>query len=99
MMVRTVTAEAPLNGSSAAPTAPAESPPRARPVLVVEDNDLARCELQKLLQADPQLQVDLASDGEQAMQALTEHEYSLLITDLRLPNGDGMEILKKIQER
>ena len=96
-MVRSVTQDLSINGVSASPLAMPERPPRH--VLIVEDNELARRELQKLLQADAQLQVDIANDGDQALRQLTEHDYSLLITDLRLPNIDGMELLKRVQEQ
>ncbi len=82
----------------AAPMAP-EPAALPRRALIVEDNELARRELQSLLQTDPQLHVDAAGDGEESLRRLTEHDYSLLIMDLRLPKIDGMEVLKRIQER
>ncbi len=96
-MASPATSEAPVNGQSAHPSP--EAPPMARHVLLVEDNERARDDLQKLLQSDPALQVDVAGDGEQALQRLTERDYSVLVTDLRLPNLDGMDVLKAIQAR
>ena len=93
-MSRGSTANALVNGAP-----PPEHAPPARRVLIVEDNELARRELQKLLQADPEIEVDIAGDGQRALQQLIEREYSLLVTDLRLPNVDGMDVLKKIQEQ
>jgi DNA-binding NtrC family response regulator len=72
---------------------------RPRRVLIVEDNDLARRQLQQLLQHDPHLQVDTTSDGSKALEDLTAHNYSIVITDLRMPNLDGMELIKEVQRR
>jgi two-component system, NtrC family, response regulator AtoC len=96
-MASLVTSEAPVNGQSAHSSP--EPPPMPRHVLLVEDNERARDDLQRLLQSDPELQVDVAGDGAQALQRLTERDYSVLLTDLRLPNLDGMEVLKTIQAR
>src|SRR5436190_7892333 len=70
-----------------------------RRVLIVEDEENARQKLQHLLQADPGLQVDATKDGDQALQLLTEQNYSILITDLRMPRLDGMQLLKEVQRR
>ncbi len=86
-------ADASLDGTHAERAAP------ARRVLIVEDNEPARRQLQQLLQTDPQLHVDSAGDGEQALRLLAEHGYSIVITDLRMPRLDGMELIKAIQEQ
>jgi DNA-binding NtrC family response regulator len=85
-----------------APTAPAptpEPPLPPRSVLLVEDEDSARTKLQALLQTDPGLRVDATKDGDQALQRLLENNYSILITDLRMPRLDGMQLLKEVQRR
>lgn len=75
-----------------------ESPPTRR-VLIVEDNQLAREQLARLLQADPQFQVDATGDPEQALEDIIERNYSIVITDLRMPQFDGMELIREIQQR
>jgi DNA-binding NtrC family response regulator len=91
----------PPNGDIAAPsTAPVpEVGTRQRRILIVEDNDLARRQLQQLLQQDPQLMVDTTSDGTKALESLVEHNYSIVITDLRMPNLDGMDLIREVQQR
>src|SRR5262249_59029432 len=79
------------------PAEPFTLPPRR--LLIVEDNDAGRRQLQKLLQEEPDLQVESTDDGTKALQELTRHPYSLVITDLRLPGMDGMDLIKQIQER
>lgn len=75
----------------------AESVPRR--ILIVEDNEVARRQLQQLLQTDLQLQVDATGDGHKALQDLSEHNYSIVITDLRMPRLDGMELIRTVQQR
>jgi DNA-binding NtrC family response regulator len=78
---------------------PSDSAPVVpRRVLIVEDNDLARKQLQHLLATDAQLQVDATADGKEALELLLEHHYSIAITDLRLPGLDGLELIKRVQE-
>lgn len=80
----------------AAATAEVALPPRG--VLIVEDEEGARNKLQALLQ-DPEMRVDVTKDGDQALQKLLENNYSILITDLRMPRLDGMQLLKEVQRR
>ena len=75
---------------------PVERPTR---ILVVEDNDLARKQLRELLQANNQFQVDSVSDGQKALEALQERIYSLVLTDLRMPGFDGLDLIRTVQER
>src|SRR5204863_2152051 len=37
--------------------------------------------------------------GEQALRALLEDNYSIVITDLRMPKVDGMQLIKEVQQR
>jgi DNA-binding NtrC family response regulator len=87
----------------ARPQAPADAQHESlsipRRILIVEDNDLARRELQRLLQEDPQWQVDAVREGEEALRLLSQHDYSLALTDLRLPGRDGLDLLKEMQRR
>jgi DNA-binding NtrC family response regulator len=70
-----------------------------RRILIVEDNELARRQLQQLLRLNPDLQVETTADGEQALKDLTEQNYSIVITDLRMPGLDGMQLIKEIKQR
>jgi DNA-binding NtrC family response regulator len=70
-----------------------------RRILIVEDNDQARKQLQELLQFDPGLQVDSTSDGRQALRKLEDQPYSIVLTDLRMPSLDGMELIKEVQKK
>jgi len=43
--------------------------------------------------------VDVVSDGEAALQSLSQTRYSLLILDLNLPKRDGISILQEIRPK
>src|SRR5947209_35411 len=43
--------------------------------------------------------VDTVADGSQALQALLERPYSVLISDLKMPNVTGMQLIEEIQAR
>lgn len=79
------------------PSEPAPAPMRR--ILIVEDNDLARQQLKKLLQVDPQFQVDATGDPGKALDDLVENNYSIVVTDLRMPQFDGMDLIRQIQQR
>ncbi len=70
-----------------------------RRILIADDNELTRQQLQKLLEADKKLKVDTVGDGAQALEALTGQNYSLLVTDLKMPRLDGIQLIEEVQRR
>ena len=44
------------------------------------------------------MQVDLASNGEEAVQLLQKHQYGLVITDMAMPRMSGMELILYVKE-
>ncbi|HEV3446057.1 MAG TPA: sigma-54 dependent transcriptional regulator, partial [Gemmataceae bacterium] len=70
-----------------------------RRILVVDDNELAARKLQQVLEADLECQVDAVKSGIQALELLGAQSYSIVITDLRMPKMDGMELIRAVQER
>jgi len=67
-------------------------------ILVVDDEAPARSGLSKLLEQEG-YRVVQASDGQQALEVLAEEAPELIITDLQMPNMDGMELLGRLRER
>ncbi len=67
----------------------------ARRILVVDDDGLIR-RLNAGVLAGSGYEVDAATDGEAAWQALTIGSYDLLITDNEMPNVSGLELLMKL---
>jgi DNA-binding NtrC family response regulator len=84
----------PKNGSSYYTT---ESLPRR--VLVVEDNESTRRQLSQFLGHIPGLQVDATGEGREALRNLLEQDYSLVVTDLRMPGLDGMQLINEVHSR
>jgi len=72
--------------------AAAEPRPRA---LVVDDDAGVRYTLREILESEG-LDVTEAADGMQALERLAEAAPDLVVTDLRMPRMDGMELLRRI---
>lgn len=67
-------------------------------ILIVDDNRELAENLQEIL-ADEDVGADIASGGHEAVGALEKGDYSLIITDIRMPGLDGVGLLKTINER
>lgn len=67
-------------------------------ILVVDDEASARSGLSKLL-AQEGYTVDAAADGLLALESIAENAPALIITDLKMPNLDGMGLLAKLREQ
>jgi len=75
-------------------------PPRR--ILIAEDNTQLRHQLQELLDgAETGLTVDTTGDGREALDILSkaERKYSILLTDLKLPGLDGIQLVEEVQKR
>jgi DNA-binding NtrC family response regulator len=70
-----------------------------RRILIAEDSQQTQEQLRKLLEADSFLQVDTCGDGHAALKALKEQSYSFLITDLRMPDMDGMRLIEEVRKQ
>ena len=77
--------------SSATPAQPAKPDGRPR-VLVVDDEASIRDLLAKTL-ALAEYDVDVAHDGRVALERMRLFSYDLLITDLKMPGMDGLEVI------
>jgi DNA-binding NtrC family response regulator len=71
---------------------------RASKVLIVEDEARMRRVITMLL-SDLALEFVEAEDGPQAIDAFEADRFDLVITDLKLPNSNGMAVLAHIKER
>ncbi len=65
-------------------------------ILVVDDEDSARGGLEKLLQGEGYV-VDTAEDGVAALERAAEAPPDLVVTDLKMPRMDGLELLKHLR--
>lgn len=67
-------------------------------ILLVDDELVIRSMLRLLLQADDRVFVE-ASCGEEALECLDEETFDLIISDVIMPNGDGMELVLAIRRK
>jgi len=67
-------------------------------ILVVDDEASARSGLSKLLEQEG-YSVESAADGLLALDSIAETAPALIITDLKMPNLDGMGLLAKLREQ
>jgi CheY-like chemotaxis protein len=76
-----------------------EYPTSAKPaILIVDDEEIIRSLLLTLFERDGRYDADSAVDGSDALAALGRRVYSLIITDLQMPNLGGLGLLKKLRE-
>jgi len=67
-------------------------------VLVVDDSPIDRRLVGGLLGKSPNLQLGYAADGEEALEVMTRSVPNLVVTDLIMPNMDGLELVAEIVE-
>ena len=77
--------------------------PAAR-ILYVEDEELNRALLRAVLHRSPDLRLRSAALVEartlaQARAILTEQELDIVLLDVRLPDGNGLDLLREIKSR
>lgn len=66
--------------------------------LIVEDNAAHRRSLLRLLEVRfPAMEIDEAADGWQGLQRALSRHFDLIFTDIRLPNGNGLDLAKAIR--
>ena len=66
-------------------------------ILIVEDEESIRTMLsQSLKQLDHE--ISTAPDGDQALEFLRENEIDLVVTDIVMPNREGLETIQDIRQ-
>jgi DNA-binding NtrC family response regulator len=66
-------------------------------ILVAEDEPGVRESLAEVLR-DAGYTVHTAVDGRAALAALEEHDFAVVVTDLRMPGADGLAVLRRARE-
>lgn len=67
-------------------------------VLLIDDDESFREVMLFNLQEEG-LEVDVARDGHEGLNLFFKKDYQLVITDLKMPGADGMEVLRSIKQR
>ena len=67
-------------------------------ILIVEDNPNMSSLLEEMLEVFDCKSVR-ASSGQEALEKLSQESFSMVITDVKMPNMTGLELLKNIKEK
>ncbi len=65
-------------------------------ILIVDDEPILRELLTKILTREG-FRVDVAADGEEAMEKMGRENYPLVVSDIEMPRVNGFELLKTIK--
>ena len=66
-------------------------------VLVADDDQSIRQLLCTIVRRE-RLEVDCVSDGQEAIDRLGEHEYSVILLDLMMPRVDGFDVIEWLRQ-
>ncbi len=69
-----------------------------RRILVVDDSELYCRQVSHML-ARPDRRIKVAHDGTTALEWLVEGQFSLVLTDLRLPGIGGIDLIREVRQR
>jgi DNA-binding NtrC family response regulator len=67
-------------------------------VLVVDDEENARIALRAILQQEG-YQVDSVANGYEALEFLRQHKVNVVISDLKMPEMNGLSFLRELNRR
>lgn len=67
-------------------------------ILIVDDDEAVRLSYLRSL-AGARYNVESALDGTEALRAMEQRPYDVVLLDLRMPGMDGMSVLKAIKQR
>ncbi len=68
-----------------------------RKILIVDDDKFLR-EMLVLIFEEEGYQIGAAGSGKEAWEMLNKNDYGLLMTDMYMPQMNGIELIKKCQE-
>ena len=67
-------------------------------VLVADDHAVVRRGVRQILDEAPDIvAVGQASSGREVLQKVQKHDYDVLVLDIAMPEGGGLEVLKQLQ--
>jgi DNA-binding NarL/FixJ family response regulator len=66
-------------------------------ILIVDDHPIVRAGLQRLLAAEPEVEIREAASGKDGVSAFRGHPPDLVILDLNLPDIGGLEVIRRLK--
>ena len=69
---------------------------KGQEILVVDDDEFV-CNSLKWLLIDEGYDVEVCTDGKSALQVLSKHNFDLVLTDLMMPEVDGLMVLQEVK--
>jgi DNA-binding response OmpR family regulator len=66
-------------------------------ILIVDDDKNVTFFLEEFLKQKGYAQIQIVATGEEALKAIQEDNIKLVLLDIRLPDIDGVEVLRKIK--
>lgn len=67
-------------------------------VLVIEDHDFQRKLLEQMLRSMSDVQLTSVASGKQALQMLRDSRFDIVISDLMMPEIDGIELISMYED-
>ena len=65
--------------------------------ILLVDDEIEITEINKKYLEQGGYDIDVASDGREALEKYKRNKYSLIITDIMMPNMDGYDLISEIQ--
>ncbi len=66
-------------------------------ILVIDDEDIVRTSCSRTLTPSG-YEVRLAQNGQEGLKIMGEDKVDIVLTDLKMPDMDGIEVLRKIKQ-
>ena len=71
----------------------------AEPVLLVEDSRAVRAFVSSILEAAGDYDVHEVENGFEALRALPRHDFVLIVTDVNMPDVNGIELTRFVRSQ
>ena len=68
----------------------------SKKILIIEDEQIITKSLQRLLKKNG-YEVEISNSGKEALEKIKDQEFSLVVSDIRMPDMDGIETIKAIR--
>ncbi len=69
-------------------------------VLIADDHEIVRAGLRQFLAEEPDIDMaGEAASGDEVMAQLRDAEFDVLVLDIAMPDGNGIDVLKQIREQ